>query len=483
MGWITAEEAAPWERWIGLLLAAGRVRSEQGRLFAVDGPTDPLIRMRGRLEALGPYAEPADDELPLLYALEQQGAVLRTQLDGRQAWCERRLLARIHRYTLETLRREIEAVSIADYREFLAAWQHATPDTRLDLQVGTQTIVEQLAGFEVPASAWERHVLPRRLATFRREWLDQLAMGGDLAWGRLWSSGAAPIKVTPITLLPRRDLDRWLALAPPADLAELSGPAHDLLEALDRGGAMFPRDLQRSARLLESHFEAALQELVARGAITCDSFGALRQLIVPPSRRKMPILALGRWSRFRRASGERDDAGRSPADVEFLARQLLRRWGVVVRRITARERLPVVWRELLRCLRELELRGEVRGGRFVAGVDGEQFALPDAVAQLRQRRHSRRECIRTGDAARPSGGPGGAAGGTVSAAPAEPGEFPGAPDSECDAEPGDPLETCNVWTVPGRNPIVGDGSMTPTLSGPTAAAAEPGANGLDQSPP
>jgi len=449
MGFVTAQEAAAWQPWLDELIAAGRVRAEQGRFFAVDGPTDPVARMRGRLEALGPYADPAADELPLLFALEQQGAVLRTQLDGRQAWCERRLLARIHRYTLETLRQEIEAVSIADYQEFLGAWQHATPDTQLDLSVGVQAIVEQLAGFEVPAAAWERHVLPRRLRSFRREWLDQLAMSGELAWGRLWSSGAAPIKVTPITLLPRKELERWLALAPPADLADVSGPARDLLDALDRGGAMFPRDLQRAARLLESHFEAALQELVARGAVTCDSFGALRQLIVPPSKRKLPILALGRWSRFRPArvaASAPAAATRAPGEVEFLVRQLLRRWGVVVRQIVTRERFAVPWRELHRCLRELELRGEIRGGRFVAGVDGEQFALPDAVVALRQRRRSRRASHGAGDLAQPTPAPRAAAGGTEDAEH-------DAGNSGGDAGTGDPLDLGNVWLGLTRNPI------------------------------
>jgi ATP-dependent Lhr-like helicase len=401
MGWVTADEAKPWQAWLDELAAAGRVRCEAGRFTAVDGPTDPAARLRGRLEALGPYADPAQEEIALLFALEQQGVVMRTRLDGREAWCERRLLARIHRYTLERLREEIEAVSLADYLRFLDAWQHVAPDSQVDGPAGLQTVLDQLAGFEVPAAEWERTVLSRRVRHFRREWLDQLAMSGELAWGRLWSSGSAPIRTTPIALLPRRDLERWLALAPPADLADISGPARDLLDALTKGGAMFPRDLQRAARLLESHFERALQELVGRGAVTCDSFGALRQLVVPPSRRKMPILALGRWSPFRRetiASVAKDSANANANDsanarteqVEGLARQLLKRWGVLVRRVLVRERLPVPWRELLRCCRMLELRGEIRGGRFVAGVDGEQFALPDAVAMLRRRRKEHR---------------------------------------------------------------------------------------------
>ncbi len=392
MGWVTTEESAPWQPWLAELAAAGRVRCESGRWRAVDGPTDEKQLLRGRLEALGPIASPDAAALPLLFALEQEGVVLRTQLDGKVAWCERRLLARIHRYTLETLRKEIEAVSAADYLRFLVAWQHVDPATQVEGPAGLQTLIDQLAGFELPAAAWEAQVLPRRMKVFRREWLDQLAMTGALTWGRLWSSGAAPIRTTPICLLPRADLASWLELAPPSDVSEASGPARDLLAALAQGGALFPRDLQRASRLLDSHFEAALQELVGRGAVTCDSYGALRQLIVPPSRRKLPILTLGRWSRFRgdaatpavAASAARATA--RPELVERVARQLLKRWGVVLRRTLARERLPVPWRDLLRCYRTLELRGEIRGGRFVAGFDGEQYALPDAVAMLRRLR-------------------------------------------------------------------------------------------------
>ncbi|MBL8842291.1 MAG: DEAD/DEAH box helicase [Planctomycetes bacterium] len=401
MGWVTVEEALPWQPWLEALQAAGRVRCEAGRWRAVDGPSDPAVALRGRLEALGPFVCKGGDELALLYALEQQGVVMRTQVDGHEAWCERRLLARIHRYTLETLREEIEAVSAADYLRFLAAWQHADDDTKVEGPAGLRTLIEQLCGFEVPAAAWESSVLPRRMKTFRREWLDQLALSGDFAWGRLWSSGVASIRTTPICLIPRAELPQWQELAPPADLADASGPARDLLAALAAGGAMFPRDLQRAARLLDSHFEGALQELVARGAVTCDSYGALRQLIVPPSKRKLPILTIGRWSRFRgdgAASGAPSSATTVPApprpeQVELVARQLLKRWGVVLRRTLERERLPVAWRELLRCYRAMELRGEVRGGRFVAGFDGEQFALPDAVALLRKRRRVQRERV------------------------------------------------------------------------------------------
>jgi ATP-dependent Lhr-like helicase len=410
MGFVTADECRPWQTWIDELAAAKRVVLDGDRWFAVDATRDPKLVMRGRLEALGPIANPDDaDERAALFALEQEGAVLRTKLAGRQAWCERRLLARIHRHTVDRLRREIEPVSVAEFHRFLAHWQHLDESTRVEGPQGLLTLVQQLAGFEIPAVAWESQVLPRRLRVLKREWLDQLALTGEIAWGRLWGGGAAPIRTTPICLVPRSEMTQWLALAEPPQLDGVSGPARDLLAALDEKGAMFPADLKRAARLLDAHFEAGLQELVARGAVTCDSYGALRQLLVPPSRRRMPVLTIGRWSRFRGAAASasaaadgstngatstaatRLESERRLADsAEFLARQLLKRWGVVFRRLLARERAPLPWRDVARACRVLELRGEIRGGRFVAGVDGEQYALPDAVAMLRKLRRDER---------------------------------------------------------------------------------------------
>ena len=400
MGYVTDAEAAPWRIWIDELAAAKRVVKEGERWFAADSTRDPKAVVRGRLEALGPIvadevSESGDADITAeLFALEQEGAVLRTRLDGKTAWCERRLLARIHRYTLETLRREIEPVSVAQFRRFLAHWQHVDESARVDGPQGLLTIVEQLAGFEIPAAAWEAQILPARMRakSFRREWIDQLALSGEIAWGRFWgpasgSGRGATIRTTPICLVPRRELAQWLALSEPPACAESSGAASDVLAALDRHGASFPKELQKSARLLDSQFESALQELVARGAITCDSYGALRQLIVPPSRRKMPVLTVGRWSRLRSPAVPKTSTAPTsadPAQVEFIARQLLKRWGVLFRRLLEREKVPVVWRDLVRVLRLFELRGEVRGGRFIAGLVGEQYALPEAVALLRK---------------------------------------------------------------------------------------------------
>jgi ATP-dependent helicase Lhr and Lhr-like helicase len=372
MGYVTAEEAAPWQAWIDELQAAGRVVLEGARWFATEATRDPKAVLRGRLEALGPIF----GEDPLLLELEKDGVAMRARIDGRQAWCDRRLLARIHRYTVERLRKEIEPVAAADFLRFLACWQHADSEHHLEGPRGVADVVRQLAGFEVPAAAWEGSVLPARVRGYRREWLDQLTLSGEVVWGRLWGGSASAIRTTPIALVLREDLEAWAALAPTPDAADLSGPARELHDALAARGAMFPQELARSAKLLPVQIEAGLGELIARGLLTCDSFGALRWLIVPPSRRRVPAATVGRWSLLRLASS-------TPPSAEFVAAQLLRRTGVVFRKTIAREKQPIPWRELVRVYRAMETRGEIRGGRFVAGFDGEQYALPDAVSLLR----------------------------------------------------------------------------------------------------
>jgi ATP-dependent Lhr-like helicase len=296
--------------------------------------------------------------------------------EGRQAWCDRRLLARIQRATLDRLRREIEPVSAADFVRFLAAWQHADERRRLEGPRGVLEAVRQLAGFEAPAALWEGRLLPLRVRGYRREWLDSLTLGGEVAWGRLWGAGASAVRATPISLFPREDLDLWLGLAPaPADPG-VDGNAAAALDALRTRGALFPQEIARHAGLLPSYVERALGDLIARGLVTCDAWSGLRQLLVPPSKRRRPVGAMGRWSILRRE-------GEPVADVEAVARRLLARTGVVFRRTLLRERIPVPWRDLVRVLHLLEMRGDVRGGRFVAGFDGEQYALPDAVTLLR----------------------------------------------------------------------------------------------------
>ncbi|HEX9635916.1 MAG TPA: ATP-dependent DNA helicase, partial [Acidobacteriota bacterium] len=419
MGYVTVEEAQPWDEWIQALRAAGRIVLDGERWFAVEveASREPKTVLRGRLEALGPIV--SDD--PLLFELESEGVVLRGRFEGREGWCDRRLLARIHRYTLERLRREIEPVSAQDFLRFLACWQHVDHEHQLDGPRGVAEVVGQLAGFELPAAAWEGSVLPARVRGYKREWLDQLTLSGELAWGRIWGGGAGPIRTTPICLLPREDLESWTALSAAHAEVELklSGNARLVFDALRARGAMFPQELARAARLLPSHFELALSELVARGLLTSDSFGALRWLIVPPSRRRSAIATQGVWGSSPASQGvwgsspaSQGVQGSSPASIgrwsllrpiadsgnvgaglvpardpapapEFIARQLLRRTGVVFRRTLAREKQPLPWRDLIRVYRTLEARGEIHGGRFVAGFDGEQYALPEAVPLLR----------------------------------------------------------------------------------------------------
>jgi len=419
MGYVTDAEAlaSGWLERLETLRANGRVLHEGGTWRAVEASRDPLVVLRGRLEALGPVftddgASPMllPDEASRLVELETQGVVLRCRLEGRQAWCERRLLARIHRDTLEGLRREIEPVTAAELWRFLACWQHAEEGFRLEGPRGIAEVARKLAGFEAPAASWESGLLAARIEGYHPEWLDQLTLTGELAWGRLWGAGNSPIRSTPVSLVPREDLEMWLALAasdgtPPGD-DPLSTYARTILEVLDTRGACFTQELERMTRLLPSHVEMGLAQLIGHGLVTCDSFGGLRRLITPPSRRRgvMKRVALapaGRWSRFRGVGGAVHTPGE--AEVEFVARRLIGRYGVVFRRLIERERIPVPWRDLVRMYRLLELRGDVRGGRFVHRFTGEQYALPEAVELMRRLRRRARgagEIANAADAAR-----------------------------------------------------------------------------------
>jgi ATP-dependent Lhr-like helicase len=319
-----------------------------------------------------------------------------------EEWCERRLLARIHRYTLKRLRAEIEPVAAADFMRFLSRWQRLAPGEQMEGPDAVEAVISQLEGFEAPAIAWETEILPARVAGYEPQWLDDLCRAGRVAWTRLdrpeRERVAGPVRGTPVTLVLRRNLGAWASLAPRIDAADLrmSSRARSVLEWLRAHGASFFDEISSGTKLPGSFCEDALGELVAWGLVSCDSFSGLRVLILPSDRRK-PIsgssrrrrVALfgiedaGRWSLVRR---ERSDAF-DPAAVEHAARSLLRRYGVVFWKLLAREAdvLPP-WRELLMCYRRLEARGEIRGGRFVAGFSGEQFALPDAVGTLRDTR-------------------------------------------------------------------------------------------------
>ena len=376
MGYATVEEAEPWKGWIDELAAAGRVVREGNRWFAAEATRDPKAVLRGRMEALGPVE--SDD--PMLVELESEGTVLRTRIAGKSAWCDRRLLARIHRYTLDRLRREIQPVTASEFLRFLGCWQHADAAHVLEGPRGVAEVVSRLAGFEVAAAAWEATVLPARVRGYRREWLDQLTLSGEIAWLRLWGSSPSPIRSTPVALVPRADLERWLALPDPEPARIPTEDGEGVFGILKRRGAMFLQEIGRAAELSPHLVQEALSSLIARGLATCDAFNGLRWLIVPAWRRRHALQSAGRWSLVERNSS----AAISPESAEFVARRLLARIGVIFRKTVARERQPVPWREIARACRRLEARGEIRGGRFVAGFDGEQYALPEAVTLLRE---------------------------------------------------------------------------------------------------
>ena len=339
-------------------------------------------------------------------------------------WCERHLLARIHRYTLGRLRREIEPVEPRDFMRFLFDWQRVAPGSQATGPDALTAVLALLEGFEAAAGAWETELLPARVADYDIRWLDELSMSGRLVWTRLRSAGggtvrngaganaaragaAGPLRSTPIVLLPRRQLSLWSGLATlHAETAPLSSRAQLVADWLREHGASFFDELADGTGLLRTELENALAELVAQGLVNADSFAGLRALLVPSSKRpaahrrpgRRPSLwgiqDAGRWALTRRSSTQAGKA-RSDTDqatVEHIARTLLRRYGVVGWRLLEREAawLPP-WRELRRVFHRLEARGEIRGGRFIAGIAGEQFALPEAIGLLRKVRQRTRD--------------------------------------------------------------------------------------------
>ncbi len=379
-----------------------------------DDDAAALAVVRGWVPRVGPFtADSLAARIGLLPArvaaalarLEAEGLVLRGRFladapwsADAPHWCERSVLARIHRLTLARLRREIEPASAADLLRFLARWQHVAPGARLHGARGAAEVIGQLQGFHAAAGAWERDLLAARVAGYERALLDELCLGGEVAWGRLAVSGApeeaprrrnAPTRNAAVTLALREDLP-WL-LAGAAGLPPPLGPsALALVEVLARRGASFLGDLAAATGRLAGDLEQALWELVSAGYVTCDGFSGLRALIEPAPRGRplrRPGFGGGRWSLLRGPPA----LEMAEATVERLAAQYLRRYGVVFRDLLARETAPPPWRELLRVYRSLEARGAIRGGRFVAGFTGEQFALPEAVDALRAVRRAPRE--------------------------------------------------------------------------------------------
>jgi ATP-dependent Lhr-like helicase len=422
--WVVAERLA------GLRLVAPGGVEEPGlalpeRLGARAGSAaaELVELVRGRLEGVGPVTA-VELARPLgltplriegaLAALEGEGFVFRGRFTpGRRGaglvdpaveeWCDRRLLARIHRYTLDRLRREVDPVSQADFVRFLLAWQRVDPQERVEGPEGLVAIVQQMEGFEAAAAAWEGEILPARMKEYDPAWLDALSLSGRTIWGRATAAVASggrksgPVRATPIALLSRRELPHWREVAPlatpPAE--ELSGDAREVFEYLRQRGASFFAEIAEGTGLLHTQVEPALGELVAWGAVTADSFTGLRALLVPahkrPSvdrsgsgRRAISLFGMenaGRWSLL--PASEAAEAPPSREAIEAVAWTLLRRYGVVFRKLLERETLLPAWRELLIAYRRLEARGEIRGGRFVDGFSGEQFALPDAIGRLR----------------------------------------------------------------------------------------------------
>jgi len=313
--------------------------------------------IRGRMSLLGPTTagelaaslniDEKDADAALL-KLESEGVILRGTFTAPDEWCERRLLARIHRYTLNRLRAEIEPVTAADFQRFLFAWQHVTPSTKLTGIDGVHEVIRQLDGFEIAANAWERHVLPLRIDRYDPSLLDALCFTGEVGWARL---------TTGVALFPRAHTSAWLTETTPT----LTERAQTVLDLLRTRGASFARDLGDDTE--------ALDELATAGLITSDGFIGRR-----PER-------AGRWA-LMTYNIDREEA------VETQARALLKRYGVIFRRLLTREPNAAPWRELARVYRRLEARGEIRGGRFVTGMSGEQFALPEAVTTLREIRRT-----------------------------------------------------------------------------------------------
>jgi ATP-dependent Lhr-like helicase len=397
--------------------------------------------LRGRLEGLGPvtveelaksFSLPADRIQIALAKLEAEGFVMQGQFTpaltagqdgGPQAgmpaireWCSRRLLARIHRYTLNRLRQEIEPVSAADFMRFLFVWQKVAPDHKVEGASSVAAILDQLEGFEAPAGSWESEILPARIADYDPAWLDALCVSGRLTWLRLSPprlspdkvSTSSPVRSTPMVLLNRKNVPIWSVAFPPRENgAQLSTNTQTVYDYLNEHGASFFVDIVSGTDLLASMVEEALGELVFRGMVTADSFTGLRALLTPLSkttnravekrrRRNKAVYSMdeaGRWVRLsarafvtQPATGVRTEADRE--SLEAITLKLLQRYGVVFRKVLDRESISVPWRDLLRVLRRLEARGEIRGGRFLGGFSGEQFATPEAVQLLRSIRRA-----------------------------------------------------------------------------------------------
>jgi ATP-dependent Lhr-like helicase len=394
----------------------------------MDGALEPdavvTAILRGHLEVSGPMTSQDLATLTSLTAteiavglamLEGEGFAIRGHFDPAvedDQYCARRLLVRIHSYTQHRLRQEIEPVTAQDFMRFLLRWQRLAPGTQREGRAGVAATIAQLQGFEIPAGVWEETVLPSRVSGYRSAWLDELCISGEVAWARLkvredadpgasQRSSSSASRATPVTLVMRSDLP-WLLQAVRGDAQPVeptSGATLDVLDALRENGALFTNDIVTLSRRLPSEVEDALWDGVARGLLTADGFSAVRRLLVSrrlgrsrPYHRGLRhgvsgySSGEGRWSLVPRVTA----VAEHDALAEAIAEQLLVRWGVVFRDVVARETIALPWRDIVWALRRMEARGTARGGRFVTGFAGEQFALPEAVDQLREVRRRER---------------------------------------------------------------------------------------------
>ena len=377
-----------------------------------------------------PPARPRGAPMTILRArtglarLEAEGSAIHLP-DGR--WCARHLLVRLHAASRSRRRRRVEPASIAEFVRFLTRWQHVAPGSRLEGRAGVLAAVEQLAGVEVPAGDWEAHVLPARVAGYDPRWLDELCLSGEVAWGRLTprpdtgpgaTDGVAdrrgsstPSPATPLALVPRDDLGWQLAAVRTGDRSAdpAAGASADVLAALRARGACFRSELAPASGRLPAEVDEGLWDLVARGLVTADAFAAVRSLLSARDRwrsrqRRVPYRGValarrrsavgtgsgeGRWALLADPADAGTDPPGSDADVggadelaEAVAWQMLARWGVVAWELWDRESFRVPWRDVVRALRRFEARGLALGGRFVAGISGEQYAAPEAVDLL-----------------------------------------------------------------------------------------------------
>ena len=381
-----SEITRPWRSLIEQL--GPRAVKKDDAWFAHERMDDALADLvASRLEVLGPVTETSfprtrqssqGDIMGALLALEGQGRVLRGRFTPgapEVEWCDRRLLARIHRYTLSRLRAEIEPTTAADFMRFLAHWQHVAGEDQVRGPEGLAAVVEQLEGFELAATAWEHDVLPSRVADYGGELIDRLCYSGRVAWGRLTPGTKAPLKTSPIALLLREHASHVIPAKAGIQPEAPSTEATAVKEALAQRGASFFHELVKATALLPAFVERGLAELAGAGVVTADSFAGLRALLARQDKRRDLVEAAGRWSLF--------GASEASVDVELIARTLLKRYGVVFRAMLQREANLPPWRDLVHVYRRMEARGEIRGGRFVTGFGGEQFASSDAVGRLR----------------------------------------------------------------------------------------------------